>query len=152
MIANDIAKSPDAEGGKTGPEAERGSQEPNITDTAMAVQKQAMSALMPTLAALDHQGSTLELAAERGEQIDPSSIVGYELRGQHVRHLMASSGLTRGDVVAAEPQHQGAGESGYVRRALDHASNPHTFEPTPPGSASTEREPDCEGGEIDVDM
>ncbi|MFI1734917.1 hypothetical protein ACH40E_38040 [Streptomyces acidicola] len=109
-------------------------------------QEQA-AGLLPALAQLDRTATELERKSAGGDQVTQVEIDVYRHQAAHAQHLIQEAGTEAREVTDAEKDHCGDGDKGFAARALDHATHPRHFEPTP-GDEDTARTRDEE--EIDL--
>ncbi|MCQ4045825.1 hypothetical protein ACFOSC_27895 [Streptantibioticus rubrisoli] len=121
------------------------------SDPADEERQRATAAVLPVLASLDQQAAALQQATDRGEQINRSAVVAYELHAQHAKHLLGAHALSASDIKAAAHEHRGAGPHGFADRALDHATHPRHYEPTPPHQPQSDVDQDAEK-EQEIDL
>ncbi|MCX4885995.1 hypothetical protein [Streptomyces sp. NBC_00847] len=115
--------------------------EQNTEETA---RQEEIAGLLPALSSLDKTAAELEQQAAAGK-VTAGQIAVYETEAAHVRHLVNAAGVNTSEITDAEQEHRSVGDRGFTSRALDHATHPRHFEPTPDDAGSDkDRERDDE--------
>lgn len=103
-----------------------------------------IAGLLPALSSLDKTATELEQQAAAGK-LTAGQIAVYETETAHARHLLNAAGVSTSEITDAEREHRSVGDRGFTSRALDHATHPRRFEPTPSATGSDkDRERDDE--------
>ncbi|MEU3084075.1 hypothetical protein ABZ697_27650 [Streptomyces albidoflavus] len=108
-----------------------------------------VAGLLPALAQLDRTTTELAKKTASGQEVTAADVSTYQQQTAHARHLLDSAGADHREVAEAENGHHGDGAKGFATRAMDHATHPRTFEPTPP-PADNGQDRDRDDEEIDL--
>ncbi|MBY8868729.1 hypothetical protein [Streptomyces sennicomposti] len=112
--------------------------------------QEEIAGLLPALAQLDRTATELQEKTAAGQEVTAADISAYQQQAAHARHLVDAAGVDHHEVAEAEKEHRGDGDKGFAERAMDHATHPRSFEPTPPPADNGQDRDRDDDEEIDL--